>query len=786
MRLILRFVLPLAFIFGLIGYAMVPLVDELTLKWFVRDLEMRSKLISQTLQEVLAPLVVSNSGPKVLAVLNRMAMEERIFALGFCSPDRKLRYRTTMYPDFMGCPEIPIETSKIMKFREGSLHLSTYPIFQGSLISGISGASGISSTSSLSSGLTNIRSNNLGYLVLIHDMGFIEKRSSDTKQYIAYFFLALTCIISLVTVIIAKISWRGWFSDVRAILKGEGIFRNSSSISGIPGISENPRTSSPELQPIVKDLKGLIRDLEANRKSRDESLVTWSPRILKEILQKELMGDEILIVSNREPYSHVRKGNQIVVEQPASGLVTALEPVMKACSGTWIAHGSGDADAEVVDQYDRIQVPPDKPAYTLRRVWLTEEEEKRYYFGFANEGLWPLCHIAHTRPIFRSEDWKEYLNVNQKFAEVVLQEAKTDDPVILVQDYHLALLPRIIKTRLPNATVITFWHIPWPNMEAFSICPWKNEILKGLLGSSILGFHTRYHCHNFMDTVDRAIECRIDRETSTIIYKERLTAIHNYPISIEFPLPSLKSVGPVQECRKNIRERLGLPADRLIGIGVDRLDYTKGILERFRAVERLLEMESIWIGRFTFVQIAAPSRGAIQQYRQFEQDIKDLAVSINKRFSRDGYEPIRLLIESHNHQQVYEYYRGAETCFVSSLHDGMNLVAKEFVASRDDEQGVLILSQFAGAAREFLDALIINPYDVDQSAIALNFALRMTPSEQRMRMRSMRLVIQEFNIYRWAGRMLMDASKIRQRFRILGKLMPNTKAWIENLTASWR
>ncbi len=475
------------------------------------------------------------------------------------------------------------------------------------------------------------------------------------------------------------------------------------------------------------------------------------------------------MVSNREPYIHQKKGEHIEVQRPASGLVTALEPIMRACSGIWIAHGSGSADREVVDQHDRVHVPPEKPAYQIRRLWLSPEEEAGYYFGFANEGLWPLCHIAHVRPTFRSSDWACYEAVNRRFAEAVVAEAKTRAPIVMVQDYHFALLPRMIRERLPDATVITFWHIPWPNPESFSICPWREQIVAGMLGSSILGFHTQSHCNNFVDTVDRLLEARVDRESLRVSLGGQVTAVRRYPISIEWP-PSPEMVGkPVATCRAEVRHANGLPPGHAIGIGVDRLDYTKGIVERFRAIERLMELKPEWIGRFSFIQIAAPTRSSIEEYQSHEAQVRALATRINERFSRSGRAgppPIVLKIEHHGPQQVNEHYRAAELCFVSSLHDGMNLVAKEFVASRDDERGVLILSQFTGAARELPEALIVNPYDADQCAAALHLALTMTDQEQRDRMRLMRGLVAEFNVYRWAGRMLLDAAIMRRRGRL--------------------
>ena len=375
--------------------------------------------------------------------------------------------------------------------------------------------------------------------------------------------------------------------------------------------------------------------------------------------------------------------------------------------------------------------------------------------------------MAHIRPTFRSSDWNQYVAVNERFAQAVCEEAKTNDPVVLVQDYHFALLPKMIRDRLPNATIISFWHIPWPSAERYGVCPWGQQMLEGLLGSSILGFHTRAHCTYFMDSVDRLLEARIDRDDSTISYGGKLTAVRHYPISIEWPVRWVRDQRPVEECRTRIRALHGMEPDRLVGIGVDRLDYTKGIIERFLAIERLLELQPEWIGKFSFIQIAAPSRTVIDQYQHFAGQVHALAEQVNKRFGREGYVPICLKEQHHEPEQVCEHYRSADVCVVSSLHDGMNLVAKEFVGARDDEQGVLILSQFTGAALELPEALAVNPYDIDQFAAALHVALTMPPAEQRARMRSMRGLIQEFNVYRWAGRMLMDAARLRQRHRVM-------------------
>jgi len=505
----------------------------------------------------------------------------------------------------------------------------------------------------------------------------------------------------------------------------------------------------------------LIRESERNGRPVEEALMQWSPDMLRQILETELPDAELIVVSNREPYIHELVDGRIELKVPASGLVSALEPVTRTCAGTWIAHGGGSADRLTVDSADHLAVPPENPAYTLRRVWLTDEEYKGYYSGFANEGLWPLCHIAFTRPIFRAADWECYQAVNRKFAEVVIAEAKSERPVVLIQDYHFALLPRLIREKLPNAIIITFWHIPWPNAEVFSVCPWREQILEGMLGSSILGFHIQLHCNNFIESVDRFLESRIDREGAAISHGGETTLVHSYPISIEWPeQPPQESV---EEVRARLVERHGLPANAKIAVGVERLDYTKGILDRFHALDEFFHQHSDWIGRLVFLQVAAPSRTSLPAYQRLHEECLALAAEINERYGRDGYQPIVLIDEHQNHAQLSELFRAADVCVVSSLHDGMNLVAKEFVAARDDEAGVLVLSAFAGASRELLEAVIVNPFDPSALGEAFFQSLTMSSEEQRERMTRMRDVVRNNNVFRWAGSMLLDAARLIKR-----------------------
>jgi trehalose-6-phosphate synthase len=517
-----------------------------------------------------------------------------------------------------------------------------------------------------------------------------------------------------------------------------------------------------EMAPLAESMRRArtAAEVEARLRNTNESL--WTAQRLAEHVRNKLDGSNLFVVSNREPYIHNWQGNAITVTVPASGLVTAIEPILCACNGTWVAQGSGSADAETVDSNNRLQVPPDDPKYTLRRVWLSAAEEEGYYYGFANEGLWPLCHMAHTRPTFRASDWEYYNAVNERFADALVEEmAGEQNPVVLIQDYHFALLPRMIKDRMPHARVAIFWHIPWPNPEAFSICPWQRELLDGLLGADLIGFHVQAHCNNFLSTVDRVLEARVDWEHFSVKRNNHWSSVLPFPISVELTEEtSLPSERNAEEERSAIISELGIEAT-FLGVGVDRVDYTKGIIERFQAVESFLERHPRYQGRFTFIQIGAPTRSTIPRYAEFQREVEFEANRINDRFKRGKWRPIVFLNRQHSHKEVRRYYRAAHLCMVTSLHDGMNLVAKEYVASRDDERGALILSRFTGAARELRDAIIINPYDIQATGEAIARILDMDTSEIVDRMRRMRKTVKEHNIYWWAGSLIGELCDLR-------------------------
>jgi len=602
-----------------------------------------------------------------------------------------------------------------------------------------------------------------GSLTLVYETDYIQARvlrvlrdSLLTTLVQTVLIIALAFFLVRWTFTSPLVKTAKWLRNLRA---------NPSDIAAVLPRGEFFDQIHNEARHLARDLSSARAAAEEEAQLRDSQLSLWTAERLRVSLQKKLEGDALFVVSNREPYMHVydAKREHIRMLIPASGLVTALEPVLQACEGVWIANGSGNADRVTVDGNDHLRVPPHRPTYTLRRVWLSEEEERGYYEGFSNEGLWPLCHIAHTRPLFRPGDWMYYQRINQRFADVVLTEMEgTRSPVLLVQDYHFALLPRIVKEERPDVRVAMFWHIPWPNAEAFGICPWQRELVDGLLGADLIGFHIQMHCNNFLQTVDRAVEALTAWDRFEVSRRGHITQVRPYPISVAFPAAqqngSVIRIG--REGKAAIFAELGIEAS-LLGVGVDRVDYTKGIVERFRGVERFLELYPTYQRRFSFIQIGAPSRTDIPRYQQFLDEVTVEAERINARFQAGRWKPIVLLKRHHSHEEIARYFRAASVCMVTSLHDGMNLVAKEFVAAREDNRGALILSTFTGAARELPDALLVNPYDVDQLAHAIHQALEFSQDEQCARMSRMRKNVYEHNVYRWAANLLSDLTEIR-------------------------
>jgi len=702
-----------------------PFTSSFMQQWSRADVETRSKLVFNLMRGNLEEDLSQNRTAAVAALFERIAEDEKVLAVGFCDARGRLRYSTKLMPSGFSCEKAArTDTDSFSSFRTNKhdLLVGTFPV-------------------------PSVH----GHFVILHDLGFAKQRGDEIKRY---FFLVLSAIV-LATIVAAAFVAVAFIRHLIVRLRHTLVTARSG------------QAATAALGPFGPEVRQLLRQLDLNRRSPEEDRTAWDSSAVRRLMETDLAGTEVIVVSNREPYIHNREEAGVEIQLPASGLVSALEPVMRACGGTWIAHGSGSADHDVVDANDHIAVPPDTPAYTLRRIWLSDEEQDEYYYGLSNEGLWALCHIAFVRPIFRETDWQTYKRINERFADAVVKEAKTDSPIVLVQDYHLALLPRLIHNRLPAATVIAFWHIPWPNAETFGICPWKEELVQGLLGSSILGFHTQFHCNNFLETVDRYVESRIDREHASVTLGGHETFVRPYPISIEWPPAAMARQKPVPECRASVFARLGLPPDCKLAVGVERFDYTKGIVDRIKAVDAFLTEHPEWKGHFVFYQAAAPTRSKLASYRAVQEEAREAATAVNIRHGSAGYSPVILAARHYEPREVFELFRAADLCIVSSLHDGMNLVAKEFVASRDDGQGVLVLSSFAGASRELTEALIANPYDAGGMGAAIDRALAMPPAEQGERMQLMRDLVRRRNVYRWAGQMLLDASRLRKKQRIL-------------------
>lgn len=727
-KMITRFVVLLIAMCMVLSYLCLPYAEHTVDRWFEKDLQSRSQLVFSSIQQVLEDALSGGNSGRVQKLFDQITQNKHLLALGYCNAKGDLTYQSGTIPADFSCKDINTSLFKPTftpwQNNDGAVLVARFPV-----------ASPSSATETL---------------VIFNDLSFVAHRHDDAHKVLFVFLLSVCLLVTFITVLITFVTLRSWLNTVRLLLQIE---------KGQKG--NRPKIPS-ELKPLLLDLYRLMRRRRHNRKTVNPTQTVWSSDSMRRFLAAELPNEEVIVVSNLEPYVHNKEDSRIVIQTPVSGLVSALEPVMRACKGTWIAHGRGSADKATVDSHDRISVPPDNPSYTLRRVWLNEKEENGYYYGFSNEGWWPLCHLVYTRPIFRDEDWEQYQAVNRKFADAVVAEAKTKSPIILVQDFHFALLPAMIHERLPKAIVATFWHIPWPNVEAFSICPWREELLKGMLGSDILGFHTQFHCNNFFDTADRVLECRIDRERATVTRNSHASLVKPYPISIEWLPSALKDLPPASVCRENILQKFHLPAHLKIGVGVERFDYTKGIADRFQAIARFFRQNPSWVGKLSFIQIAAPTRVKLQRYRDVSEETIKLAESINTELGNNHWNPILLISEQYDQRQVFELFRASDFCLVSSLHDGMNLVAKEFVASREDERGVLILSTFAGASEELLQALIVNPHDLKGMAEAIHRALTMNTLEQQQRMHLLRTIVRDHNIFWWAGQMLLDIVHLRR------------------------
>jgi len=593
----------------------------------------------------------------------------------------------------------------------------------------------------------------VGALVVAQNATYIDEgiRGIWQRNLVRFFSL----ILLFAGAIFILVRWV-FFRSISQLVESLRAVRKGDSSGTVP--------SAGFLEPLVGEISKVTTSLRQARHAASEEArmrlekldSPWTAERLKEFIKAHLRDRPIFVLSNGEPYQNTKVKNEIGWVVPVGGVVTALDPIMEACGGMWIAHGSGPADKEVADAEGKVRVPHDEPKYTLKRIWLSAKEIKGYYNGFSNEALWPLCHMAHVRPEFRKEDWAEYRKVNGLFAKALLDEIRhIERPIVLVQDYHLALVPAMIKKSRPDTQIAIFWHIPWPSAAQFSICPWRKEVLEGMLGADLVGFHTRQYCNNFMDTVGNEIESRIDYEHFSVFREEHRTFVKPFPVSIAFPGPAER---PEEPSRK-ILERLQVSTPHLI-LGVDRLDYIKGIPERFRGLEFLLDAHPEYREKVTLLQVAPPTRESVEKYTEYRELVRKEASRINEKFATRDWKPIVLEEKSYSHAELRQLYQVADVCIVTSLHDGMNLVAKEFTAAHGDESGVLILSQFTGASRDMKGALIINPYSAEETSAALHCALTMQKAEQHRRMKTMRASVRDYNIYRWSAELIKALSQL--------------------------
>ncbi len=480
--------------------------------------------------------------------------------------------------------------------------------------------------------------------------------------------------------------------------------------------------------------------------------------MLKAFIEENFSDKNLIIVSNREPYIHKKSGLSIKVEKPAGGLTSAMDDVLKVTGGTWVAWGSGSGDRDVVDSKNRVLVPPEKPSYTLKRVWLNPSEVDNYYHGYSNQVLWPLCHITLDRVYFRKKFWEDYKKVNRAFSDAVLEEVGNDS-IVWIHDYHLCLVPGMLRNKRPELTIAHFWHIPWPDWSVFRVCPQAKEILEGLLGNDLIGFQIPLFVKNFMDCVSECLSADINYSKATINFKGHTTRLKAFPISIDFDkFNSMASAQRTTRMIKQIKEKHGI-TQGYIGIGVDRLEYTKALIKRLQAIDLFFDRYERFRRKFTFIQIAVPTRMK-EPYISYKKTVEELIAKINKKYSSGLWRPIIYIDTKIEHEDLVAYYRMADVAIISSVYDGMNLVAKEYVASKTDEKGVLILSEFAGASEELEGSILVNPYDIEQFSECIKTALKMPDKEKLSRMVALRRQVSENNIHKWIIDILNEMAAI--------------------------
>jgi len=603
--------------------------------------------------------------------------------------------------------------------------------------------------------------NILGLVEVIHDTSYVFTRLTELWRRIS---ISLITLVVLIFIVSFFIQMQIFILPIQRLTQWFQHFQRGEIDESHP-IKEKGELGklASEVEQVALSLRVARRTISDEASARLQKEEAWTESKLRDLVRAKLGDNALFVVSNREPYMHVidEPTGTVRCIRPASGVVTAIHPVLCACGGTWIAHGGGNADKRFVNSKNKLGVPPEDNRYILKRVWLTKEEEDGYYYGFANEGLWPLSHNTHTRPVFRESDWQMYKKVNQKFADNLLEELPAKPALIFIQDYHFTLLAKMIKEKRPDATIALFWHIPWPNPENFSICPYHKEILDGMLGCDLIGFHVQNHCNNFLDTANRLLESRIDTEKFSVIRFGKETFVRAFPISVDGHINAGSfKVEPIREIEK-LKKEYELK-DKIVGLGVDRIDYTKGIIEKILAIDRFLEKYPQYRKKLVFIQLAAPSRTHIKRYHDLMGEIDELVEKKNWKYLDGSWKPIIYLKRHFSQDEIEPFYMLADLCIVSSLHDGMNLVAKEYVAAKKDLTGSLILSQFTGAARELTDAIQINPYSIEEFADSIKLTIELPSEEKKKRMENMRKIISENNVYRWAGSIITELAALKK------------------------
>lgn len=744
MKKLLLFILPILLIVA-IGFTIFGIMQiRFTQDRLMDDLQKKTKALDETLEFSARTVLINNDLKSANRLVESFQKRERFQGCVIYDKDGKVLAITDRISDWKDKEKPYIAEvlanktprGALENFRDSSVYSYILPIMDD-------------------------ENNVLGMAEVIYDTSYVFTTLTSLWERLSASLVTLLVIIVLIMLLIQRqifilpiINLTEWFQHFQ---KGE-----TEQLHPIKDKGELGKLAS-EVEQIALSLRvarKMVSEKATERMQKDE---LWTESKLRDLIHSRLGENALFVVSNREPYMHVIDDitGQSKCIRPASGVVTAIHPIMCACGGTWIAHGSGNADRKFVNSKDKLGVPPEDNRYILKRVWLSKEEEEGYYYGFANEGLWPLCHMTHTRPIFRETDWQMYKKVNQKFADSVLAELPVKSPFVFIQDYHFTLLAKMIKEKRPDTKIALFWHIPWPNTEVFSTCPYQEDILEGMLSCDLVGFHVQSHCNNFLETSNKLLESRVDTEKFSVIRFGKETFVRHFPISVNGYLSqSGKNLDLHKEIDK-IKKEFELE-DKIIAIGVDRIDYTKGLLERVQAVDRFIEKNPQYKNKFVFIQLAAPSRTHIKRYHDLMNEIDELVEKKNWKYSEGEWRPIIYLKKHFSPEEIKPYYALADICIVSSLHDGMNLVAKEYVASKTGFDGVLILSRFTGAARELTDSLLINPYAIEEFADAIKSAVEMPVEERNKRMKNMRKIVAENNVYRWAGNIITELTALKE------------------------